>query len=116
MAEFSAEVTGFTKRGGDAFTRTPAKTLGGIVVKPPVEAKELFKSAVLGQDGFGVEINEVVTTAESTVFIAKSSRGDEKAQMADVLEIANRIGRLANAPETVIEMIDENPFPAPQER
>lgn len=116
MAGFNAEVTGFTKRGGGCYGQMPGKTLGGIIVKPPVEAYELFKSAVLGKDGYKVVLNEVVTTHESSVFIAESSRGAEEDQKADIALIANRIGQLADAPETVMQTIDENPFPAPQQR
>lgn len=110
MSEFSAEVTGFTSRRGDYFSGTPAKTIGSIVVRPPVEAGAKFADVVLGRERSQVGIEHVVTNPDLSIFIAQSSRGPGEVQKADIEQIACRILRLANTPSETIEMMDETPF------
>lgn len=111
MSEFTASVTGYTEVDAVYFTMEPAKTLGGIVVKPPFSPGEDFKSVVLGQDNHRVDVRHIITTDTSTVLLAESSRGDENARHEDVQAIAERVMQLANAPETVNEMLESTPFP-----
>jgi hypothetical protein len=111
MSEFTATVTDFTERKGSfSPVRTPGRTLGAIVVKPPIQAGEGFKNAVLGQNSHLVDVQHVVTTDEASVFVAESGRGEAENRQADIHAIADRIGRLANAPHTVLQMLDSNPF------
>src|SRR5689334_9887512 len=88
-------------------------TIGSITVKPPVTVGEFFDTAVRGRDGHGVNLTHVVTTSEATVFVAGSSLETADKREAALYTVAERMKRLVNAPEKVIELIDENPFPAP---
>lgn len=116
MSEFTTKVAGVTEREADYFSQIPAKTLGGIIVRPPIHVGERFKSAILGRDKYLVNVEEVVTTSDETVLIAESGRHEgQAARIADIESIAERIARLAGSPEVVVRMIDENPFPMPEE-
>lgn len=116
MSEYTATVTEFTERAKDHFNGIPARTLGGIVVKPPIHPGENFKGAILGQNSERwVDVKEVVTTDEATVFLAESGRGDVDSRKADIQAIADRIGQLANNPGSVVEMLDQTPFPGARE-
>jgi hypothetical protein len=91
-----------------------------ITVKPPITPGDnLFKSAIYGEDGHGVSLHHVITTSETTLFLAGSTLdkpqdlSKRKARDIAFSTIKDRIKRLADAPEEAIEMMDENPFPRP---
>lgn len=115
MRAHEVTVTEFTDRPGNTSTQTPPRTIGSIVVQPPISVGEGFKDAVLGRDGHNVGIRHVVSTPEATVFIAQSGRGDAEARRDDIRTIAGRIGQLIYTPELVLDLVNANPFPEPAE-
>lgn len=115
MVEFRIDISGFTEREAEFFTRTPAKSIGGIVVRPPIQIGESFNKAVLGREAFEVSVSHISSTSEATVLLAESGRGDKEDRKADIRLIAERIVQLANRPETVVDLIESNPFSAPNE-
>lgn len=117
MSEHTVEVIGtFGKRANRGIAGSSDSTIGGIIVKPPISIGEGFKEAVLGKPDptydivLGVEVRFVASTPDASIFIAESSRKDVEHQRTDIEEVAARIGRLANAPETVMELLSERPF------
>jgi hypothetical protein len=91
-------------------------TIGSIIVKPPLTIGEFFDTAIRGRDGHGVNFSHVLTTSEVTVFVAGSSLETPEKREAAIYTVAERMKRLVNTPEKVIELIDENPFPAPPKK
>lgn len=116
MSKHEVKITAFTEREADHFSQIPKKTLGGITVKPPISTGRSFREAVLGLDKSEVGLSFVASTSEVSVFVAETSRGTTSEERQGVIHnIADRIKQFADAPEKVIEMMDENPFPEPQE-
>jgi hypothetical protein len=110
MSEHTVKVTSFTEYHPNFENRTT----GGIVVEPPVTSGDGYKSAVLGRDRYLVDLRHVENTATASVFLAESGRvGGPESRQADIRTIADRIGQLANNPESVIQMVESNPFPTP---
>jgi hypothetical protein len=88
-------------------------TVGSIIIKPPITPGEFFDTAIRGRDGHGVNFTHVLTTSEETIFVAGSSLETPEKRETAIYIVADRINRLVNEPERVIELINENPFPAP---
>ncbi len=116
MSEHAVTVTEFIEQKGSDFAGRLTKTLGGIIVKPPIRSGAEFRSAVLGRGSSeDVDVQEVVSTDEATVFLALSGRGNVESRQADIRTIADRIGQLANDPSSVMQMIGHTPFPGAPE-
>jgi hypothetical protein len=115
MSNHEVKVAQISKRMTPSNQETRS-TVGSIIVKPPITIGEFFDTAIRGRDGHGVNFTHVLTTSEVTVFVAGSSLETPEKRENAIHTIADRINRLANAPEKVIELIDENPFPAPSKK
>jgi hypothetical protein len=116
MSRVTTEIVDITGDQVRSLGRTTAKTLGAIVVKPPIQVGTEFNHAVLGKDRYHVDLKEVVSTNEATVLLAEADGGTIENRQGAIQTIAERIGQLANAPETVLQMMEQNPFPIPKER
>jgi hypothetical protein len=114
MSNHEVEVTKISERV------TPygeiGSTIGSIVVKPPITPGVLFDTAIRGRDGYGVNFAHVVTTSEATLFVAGSNLKEAEQRQGVIYTIADRIKRLANAPEKVVDLLDDNPFPTPAKK
>jgi hypothetical protein len=99
-----------TPTGLDAGT-----TAGSILVEPPITPGESFVAAIRGRDGYGVRLYHVVTTSETTVFVAESTLNTAENRLNAIHTVANRIKRLADSPEETISLLSENPFPSPDQ-
>jgi hypothetical protein len=115
MRNHEVEVTKISKRMTSS-NEDGGITTGSIVVKPPITVGEFFDPAIRGRDGYGIRLSHVLTTSEATVFVAGSSLKQAEEREAAIYTIADRIKRLADSPEKVIDLIDENPFPASQKQ
>ncbi len=111
MSRYSIEVLGFTDQEGHWSFDTADRTSGSIIVRPPVSVGEGFKRVILGSDRDRVDLEHVITTEDASVFLAESSAGGPEDRRGDIQIIADRIGKLANAPESAAKMMSENPFP-----
>ena len=117
MSELGTTVViDYAERPSSKFPQRPAFTLGTIMRKPPIRPGERFNDAALGRDKYGVTIQEVVTTDAASVFVVESSRGsDVDTRHADIEIVAKRVNALADHPGFVHTLMEENPFPEPEE-
>lgn len=115
MSNHEVEIAQIT-RGKAHSGEDDGSTTGSIIVKPPITPGEYFNRAIRGRDGHGAFLSHVVTTSEVTLFVAASNVGTPGKQEAAISIIADRIKRLADNPEKVNDLIDENPFRRPLPR
>lgn len=120
MARHEVTVEGFSYRD---VSYHPTKHAGeaGIIVEPPIVVGELFTRAILGADANGVTLRHVVSTTDQTVFIAHAGDNHERKTEAQahaaIATIKDRIKQLAESPDDVIDLMQQNPFPdEPQPR
>jgi ethanolamine utilization microcompartment shell protein EutL len=112
MSNHEIEVTQISRRM-TPLNKDAGTTTGSIMVKPPITIGEFFDTAIRGRDGHGVRLSHVVTTSEVSIFVAGSTLETAEKREAAIHTVADRIKRLANTPEKVMELLDENPFPVP---
>jgi hypothetical protein len=108
VSEYVVTVTGVAEQtvryGND-------RSLGSLVVQPPIHIGEGFNDAVLGREASGVSLREVVTTNEATLLVATSSRGGLERRRENIQRIANRIYTVVNGPGNALAMMNQTVFP-----
>lgn len=117
MPIHEVSLLGLVEESGDRFTGSPDSTRGFIEVRPPITVGAKFGSVILGQDQYGVTIQEVGSTSEVTILSAEVAvHGlDSEARQGQIRAISQRVMDFVIDPTRSLEMFQENPFPAPQE-
>jgi len=120
MTSHEVTVTGFAeqKANGSLITPRPKSTLGIIEVKPPITVGAKFGSIILGRESYGVTIEEVASTVDSTVLLAEvGSYGSGQDSRQELInKIAARVKLFANHPSNAMVLMQQNPFTEPLER
>ena len=115
MSKHEVRVTENSFAVGDSAAGKRVTFSKGIIVEPPIVVGEHFSRAILGPDADGVALHHVVSTEESTVFMASATENHERKTSDDsivaIQTIARRIARLTDQPDAVIDLMVENPFP-----
>ena len=106
-----------TLLGGITTTSNPDGTgwlhLGTVTVEPPLHVGPEFVPIILGRDAVGVQLGEVISDDERTIFLARVALIEGYDSRHDLMHtIVERIGRLANAPLQATNMLLEDPFKA----
>ncbi len=89
---------------------------GLVEISPPIEIGEGFTDAVLGKDQNGISLKHVLNTSEVTVVIVEASLYDPTTHVEMIDTATERIADLLDEPQRALDMMSENPFPAPVSR
>jgi hypothetical protein len=116
MASF--EVTGYFNEPSDAFTSRPESTNGVVVFEPPFVLGEGFRKVALGLDGHGMLVEHIGSTEQATVLRVNASgcRGNDSERRLAIDEVGNRVVQFIENPGSTAELMQQNPFPLPEER
>lgn len=118
MLYHDVRVLGYKERGADDDSSLPDTTVAVLTVRPPITVGNRFDSVILGEDPYGVRVDEVGSTVVATVLRAEVGHygADEGTRVDLINRIVSRVCRFAEDPTRSLVMMSENPFPRPPER
>ncbi|HEY8999029.1 MAG TPA: hypothetical protein VIM53_01785 [Candidatus Saccharimonadales bacterium] len=91
--------------------------LATLIVRPAVQVGPGFEDAVLGVTKHQVTLRFVEATSGAgggTAFVAASSAASHEERLGNIVTIRDRIETLSNELGRAALMINEDPFPAPE--